>query len=314
MILLRCLAVICLNLSMEVIELVRFKSVSFCTLLVFSVVSMGSMLNRPVSPQEMQVAGSTVESTAQSTDKKNLLPPVNHPGENNTHETNSVYGVTANKDVAESSQQPVSTSRASSIALSSSDISRLNGVIALKSKVAALSAENVAFHQQTEDKLKAMQSIIMAHQAHLAGLSNTIHALQAQIGQLQGSLNQQSHAVNQISSSLLPWVVIQNHFEKYWLWYLLGLFALLSLLAIWLFGAEKSTETVSPPSAESQQEYDFMGSPEGVSAKLDLARAYLAMQDFSQMKNVLSEVLSKGNVEQRETAQSLLKQMPEASQ
>ena len=63
----------------------------------------------------------------------------------------------------------------------------------------------------------------------------------------------------------------------------------------------------------TEEEYDFMGSPEGVSAKLDLARAYLAMQDYQQMREVLQAVLQQGNSQQKQQAQDLLDKIPESS-
>ena len=61
---------------------------------------------------------------------------------------------------------------------------------------------------------------------------------------------------------------------------------------------------------DTEQEYDFMGSKEAVPAKLDLARAYVAMQDYQQAKTVLKEVLEQGSADQKQTAQLVLQRIP----
>ena len=73
----------------------------------------------------------------------------------------------------------------------------------------------------------------------------------------------------------------------------------------------------------SQTEYTIQKSKEaeekrveeltGVAAKLDLARAYLAMQDYQQMREVLQAVLQQGNSQQKQQAQDLLDKIPESS-
>ena len=55
-----------------------------------------------------------------------------------------------------------------------------------------------------------------------------------------------------------------------------------------------------------EDEYDYLGSREGISAKLDLARAYVDMGDTSQASQVLNEVIAHGNDEQRYTARKIL--------
>ena len=60
-----------------------------------------------------------------------------------------------------------------------------------------------------------------------------------------------------------------------------------------------------------EDEYDFLNSEEGIAAKLDLARAYEAMQDYQQMRLVLNDVIAKGNAEQAEAASVLLKGIKE---
>lgn len=58
-----------------------------------------------------------------------------------------------------------------------------------------------------------------------------------------------------------------------------------------------------------EDEYDYLGSQEGISAKLDLARAYIAMGNSTQASVVLNEVITQGNEEQRFTARKILSEI-----
>lgn len=60
---------------------------------------------------------------------------------------------------------------------------------------------------------------------------------------------------------------------------------------------------------DTKTEYDFMSSDEAIPAKLDLARAYVAMNDEEQARMVLTAVIEKGNQEQRSEALSLIQAM-----
>ena len=61
----------------------------------------------------------------------------------------------------------------------------------------------------------------------------------------------------------------------------------------------------APAPASTDNEYDFMGSEEAMPAQLDLARSYIAMNQFDQAKEALKVVLEKGNDEQRKIAAKL---------
>ncbi len=55
-----------------------------------------------------------------------------------------------------------------------------------------------------------------------------------------------------------------------------------------------------------EDEYDYLGSQEGIAAKLDLARAYIDMGNSSQATFVLNEVITHGNEQQRLIARKIL--------
>ena len=105
----------------------------------------------------------------------------------------------------------------------------------------------------------------------------------------------------------------------------LGLLALILLTLIWLiFRPSKASQTVTPrfhqksivvePEFNNAQqtesnlddEYDFLGSREGIPAKLDLARAYIDMGENVNAMEILQDVLAKGDPSQQVEAESLM--------
>lgn len=67
---------------------------------------------------------------------------------------------------------------------------------------------------------------------------------------------------------------------------------------------------------ELEDEYDFINSTEGIPAKLDLARAYIDMDDMTGAKQILQEVIKYGNSTHQREAQHLLShiEVPETAQ
>jgi FimV-like protein len=55
-----------------------------------------------------------------------------------------------------------------------------------------------------------------------------------------------------------------------------------------------------------KDEYDFMNSDEGIAAKLDLARAYIDMEDHESARWVLKDVIAKGNAGEKKQAKQLM--------
>jgi FimV-like protein len=64
--------------------------------------------------------------------------------------------------------------------------------------------------------------------------------------------------------------------------------------------------------ADLRDEYDFMGSEEGMPAKLDLARAYIDMGDNDSASDVLSEVMKKATqADHQAQAKAMLASLPD---
>ncbi len=98
-------------------------------------------------------------------------------------------------------------------------------------------------------------------------------------------------------------------------------FLLLLLLMLWVKTRrmKASLETVpvamnsveTPQVASPDDDYDYLGSNEGVGAKLDLARAYIEMGDYSAARDALQEVLHSPKSDLAEQAAQLLEQIKE---
>lgn len=71
----------------------------------------------------------------------------------------------------------------------------------------------------------------------------------------------------------------------------------------------KQKKQVQEQENDTDSEYDFLGSKEGIPAKLDLARAYIDMGDKESAKNVLREVLELGDEKQKAEAKNLLEEI-----
>ncbi|MFG1496652.1 FimV/HubP family polar landmark protein [Saccharospirillum sp. HFRX-1] len=69
-------------------------------------------------------------------------------------------------------------------------------------------------------------------------------------------------------------------------------------------------EVAIPAGAELEEdEYDFLSGADEASTKLDLARAYMEMEDADGARDILEEVLTEGNDEQKRQAQELIERL-----
>jgi len=100
-------------------------------------------------------------------------------------------------------------------------------------------------------------------------------------------------------------IALQNTLNKLinYAWYTITGF--LGLLLIIILVIKPKKQVIQ----DEEDEYDFMGSDEGIPAKLDLARAYLDMNDQNAAREVLDEITKQGNEQQQQEAQDLLKRI-----
>mgnify|MGYP001804779973 CR=1 FL=1 len=152
-------------------------------------------------------------------------------------------------------------------------------------------------------------------------------------------LNQQiTHAQKELSTNLTPQqqqqqkqqaMAVGSHFTQaiasskttqYVLYAILVLLVIVIMMLIQRRGGYKLqtvTEAAGGTGAANQSndsdtkdEYDFMNSDEAIPAKLDLARAYMAMEDYKSARKVLEQVGKNGNAEQQAEAKVMLDKIP----
>lgn len=134
--------------------------------------------------------------------------------------------------------------------------------------------------------------------------SKSTLAFSEQVVNLQAGLNQLEDRQNAFAAQLSQ--------LQYGVAVLSGVILVLAFLL--LRGKKKSKAAAKKAvkiKDDTRTEYDFMGSHEGIPAKLDLARAYIAMEDYTSARETLSEILGEGNEEQRQEAKILLSKIKE---
>lgn len=178
----------------------------------------------------------------------------------------------------------------------------------LQAQLSQLNQAMLLYQQQGDQRIEAMASkndMIMSELKNLnqvmLELTREVNVLQAQ----QAALSSLQH-VN--VSSVSGWR------ETYFGWLsklgeanyldLILMIVLLSLLGFLVFKFRQNTPK-NTSSDDTKDEYNFMSTNEAVPAILDLARAYVAMENFSQAKSALQTVLAKGNEAERREAQIL---------
>lgn len=136
-------------------------------------------------------------------------------------------------------------------------------------------------------------------QAELQNLENKIEMTRETVLQLQRQILQMHYLVMGLLGAvvLMAVLLLMRRKKK-------PLAAVEELIPV----AENDGRTIKIED-DTRGEYDFMGSSEGIPAKLDLARAYIAMEDFDAARQTLSEILGEGDETQRQEAHSLLKKM-----
>lgn len=122
-----------------------------------------------------------------------------------------------------------------------------------------------------------------------------VTALTQQVADLRASLSQLQPLQSQVD--LLKQQITTLQYAVYGLSGLVVLVALLSLVR-----PRKKAKVKH----EEPGEYDFMNTSEAIPAKLDLARAYIAMEDFTAARETLAKILNEGNEDHRREAKSLL--------
>ena len=176
----------------------------------------------------------------------------------------------------------------------------------LAQQLARLNQTNLQFQQAENQKI--------------AVVSNQIEKLQARQGQLMQLMqlfNQQVVALNRGGAikpihlngvdlgSQAHW--LERFQTQYSMYVIIALLATILLMLLFRKRIDAPVEeAVIMSEPDTKDEYDFMGSSEAIPAKLDLAHAYVAMEDFVAARKALKQVLDSGDAEQQKEARTML--------
>lgn len=182
---------------------------------------------------------------------------------------------------------------------------------------------NGLFQNATNQRLDALEQSEAGVQAKMAQFAEAI----SMINEQEVQLNQQ---VQQFAKQLAPAVGVQvdksaantssilnaiqgdTHTKttQYVLYVILLLLVIIILLMLMPRRSAFRLETMANSSESVITDYDVMASEEGASTKLDLARAYIAMEDYEAAGRILVEVKKTGNKQQRVDAEKMYNDMP----
>jgi FimV-like protein len=151
------------------------------------------------------------------------------------------------------------------------------------------------FDQQYQDRIADIEQHNLSVQKQLIALTQQIGVLHDQINKLK-----------EPSKNELFYVKLRDSFGGYGLYVITGIVVILLLLLLLVCACAKTKKSEVETNEDTESEYDFMGSSEGIPAKLDLARAYIDMDDKESARKILTEVSKKGDKKQQQEAQELL--------
>lgn len=162
------------------------------------------------------------------------------------------------------------------------------------------------FQQTTNNKIDDIEKQLSTVQMHLKQVAQAFVMLNKDLTALKQDRGLVSFAKSE-SNPWFPWPMI-----------IAGsiIVVLLVMLIFWLWRRKSpkikvTTEKAAEKQDDTQDEYDYIGSDEGVAAKLNLARAYIAMEDYAAAKKIIDEVLLNGDEQQRLDAAALAKTLPD---
>ena len=161
-------------------------------------------------------------------------------------------------------------------------------------------------HSLQDEINKLTQAMSLMHQQ--------VGTLDAQVVALSKAAIAKPQPITNVTSDKQIWI---SFLHSIYFKITTGIIALLLLALIWKLSARtKQSVSDSKPETEaaietieSDADYDFLSSNDAIPAKLDLARAYIAMEDFSAARAVLNDVLVQGDAEQKRDAQAMLQQI-----
>ncbi len=177
-----------------------------------------------------------------------------------------------------------------------------------QTQMTALTKNERAFQQLASQKILQLTQQNMLLQQELKQLQSSVQAISQQLQQVNRP------PVNTAANS------ISNLFKRLDKTNSTLLFICLGLLILWLFtwgigkrSKKSPTSSTDNTNVADDSEYDFMNTQEATPVKLDLARAYLAMEDYAGAQVILQQVLDKGDQKYHAEAKELLNIIPKTA-
>ncbi|MCH9770752.1 MAG: hypothetical protein K0U12_07730 [Gammaproteobacteria bacterium] len=204
-----------------------------------------------------------------------------------------------------------------------------NQVSNLSAEINTLNQVNLQFQQRVDEKLTALNTRNQFLQQRLEKLVMAMSLLNQEIEKLSQKLHMNQEASSNVQTQLTSANIaapmtthyswqerLTQRFGQSASYIVVGSILLVFIILLLLFRLalrrrQGATESVTSDATQddTKTEYDFLNTQEAIPAKLDLARAYIAMEDYNSAKTALNEVLKHGNDEQKKAAQQLFNQL-----
>lgn len=186
-------------------------------------------------------------------------------------------------------------------------------------KMMQLSQQVMNYQESLNHRVDTLQDRDQQIQNHMEQLEQVMQLFTQQLKSLRDQSDAGVEKATSPVSVSFSWGQIWRELSL-WLWGVGGLFTgilLVGLGVLWgrskqrSFSQQESVSSASalPQKQSTKNEYDFMSSKEAVPAKLDLARAYMAMDDTAAAVRVLQEVLASGDEVHQAMAKTLLDEL-----
>lgn len=166
----------------------------------------------------------------------------------------------------------------------------------LKDALLQLNKNVLQYQQQNDAKMLILGAQVSTNTSEITRLDKALTLLNQEVTAANPGLVQTNTGFHNWRSYLNMGLALVGG--------LIILFVILALLRNFL---RKKPKAAAEAGDDTEGEYDYMGSAESMPAKLNLAHAYIKMENFAGAKEVLQEVIQKGTEEQKLAAKELLK-------
>jgi FimV-like protein len=185
----------------------------------------------------------------------------------------------------------------------------------LMSKVMQINTQLMQYQQNVNTQVTTLQTSNQQTEQQVAELAAVMKTFSAELQ----SIKAQALQIQSLQQKAAGRTNIQKAESAFGTWPFLLMAGVIIVLLIFVavgFWPNKSAKQKKGPSSDDNDEkadYDFMTTKEAMPAKLDLARAYVAMDDVVSARVVLEEIQQRGNKEQIREAVALLEKIQSVS-